>query len=511
MTSPDTLTADSLYLFDSLTAMASKFSGALQLTDLDDFIGPSQECIKPTPVKKTEVVKVNKKRNKIKITDDGNYTVISDSSSEPVKTLPKAEISLSDCLACSGCVTSAETILVQQHSHEELFRVLAENKSGKEQYRYVVVSVSPQSRASLACHFKKSAIETGKVVSNFFLKIGAKLVLDEGYFRQISLIESGKEFVQSFSHDKKKLPLLTSACPGWICYAEKTHGNLIVPHLSSVKSPQQIAGSLVKTHISKVNGCSPSSIYHVTVMPCYDKKLEASREDFYNDIYRSKDVDLVLTTTEVLTMINSQPYSISELLSEPLCQSSEDPSYKEFHDALLTSDRLFNNSGGGSGGYLEYVFTHAAKQLFGKEVKMFDYKVVRNNKDFQEVSLYDDDGTVLLHFAFAYGFRSIQNLVQKLRRKNCRYQYVEVMACPSGCLNGGGQIKASNSATESKDALKEHRDNIRQKYDEIPYVDVSNENLPVCESYPKKDLDDIVHTKFHALQPENSVSVGMKW
>lgn len=489
--------------------MASKFSGALQLTDLDDFIGPSQECIKPTQVKKTEGVKVNKKRNKIKLTDDGSYAEINVSSNEPIKTLPKAEISLSDCLACSGCVTSAETILVQQHSHEELFKVLEENKSGTE--RYVVISVSPQSRASLASYLKKSAIETAKVISNFFLKIGAKLVLDEGYFRQLSLMESGKEFLHSFKHGKEKFPLLASACPGWICYAEKTHGDLIIPHLSSVKSAQQIAGSIIKTRLSKLNDCSPSSIYHVTVMPCYDKKLEASREDFYNDIYRSKDVDLVLTTTEVLTMINSKPYSILELLSEPVCQSNEGPSYNEFSNALLTSDRLFNNRGGGSGGYLEYVFTNAAKELFGKEVQTFDYKVVRNNKDFQEVSLYDDNGTALLHFAFAYGFRSIQNLVQKLKRKNCKYQYVEVMACPSGCLNGGGQIKDSNSVNQSKDALKEHLENIREKYDEIPHMDVSTDDIPFCDNYPKKELDDILHTKFHALQSENSVSVGMKW
>lgn len=493
--------------------MSSKFSGALQLTDLDDFIGPSQECIKPTQVKKSEGVRLNKtskKRSKIKLADDGTYTEVSESSSEPVKTLVKAEVSLSDCLACSGCVTSAETVLVQQHSHEELYKVLSANKESSDK-KYVVVSVSPQSRASFAAHFNMPTTDTAKVITKFFGKIGAQLVLDTAYFHQISLSECSNEFLNCYHHDKAKLPLLTSACPGWICYAEKTHGSLIVPHLSSVKSAQQIAGSLIKTRISSLNAASPSSVYHVTVMPCYDKKLEASREDFYNDIYSSKDVDLVLTTTEVLAMMENESLNVSDLLLEETEPDVEvSAAHKEFSDALLTSGKLFNNSGGGSGGYLEYVFKSAAKELFDREVENLDYKVVRNNKDFQEVLLRDDDGNVLLHFACAYGFRSIQNLVQKMKRKNCKYHYVEVMACPSGCLNGGGQIK--DISTQNREVLKEHLAKIQEKYDEIEPADTDlSKSISLSLKYSDTELINMLHTKFHALQTENSAPLGMKW
>lgn len=84
--------------------------------------------------------------------------------------------------------------------------------------------------------------------------------------------------------------------PGWVCYAEKTHGHFILPYISSTKSPQQIMGSMVKDYFAKLQGTSPDKVYHVTVMPCYDKKLEASREDFYSDVYRTRDVDCVITT-----------------------------------------------------------------------------------------------------------------------------------------------------------------------------------------------------------------------
>jgi len=114
--------------------------------------------------------------------------------------------------------------------------------------------------------------------------------------------------------DPSSLPILSSSCPGWICYAEKTHGDLLIPHISAVKSPQQITGSLVKDVLSKHCGVTPDRIYHVTVMQCYDKKLEASRQDFYDDIYSTKDVDLVLTAGEVEEMLKNATSSLTEIL-----------------------------------------------------------------------------------------------------------------------------------------------------------------------------------------------------
>ncbi|KAJ7383618.1 hypothetical protein OS493_026804 [Desmophyllum pertusum] len=230
--------------------MAAGFSGALQLTDLDDFITPSQECIKP--------VKVEKKPGqlaKIKIEDDGSYVQLSEGG-ERTK-LQRAQITLNDCLACSGCITSAESVLITQQSQEELYKIIENNlklaKEGiSEGQKVIIVSVSPQSRASVAAKFRLNVTETAKKLTTFFKDLGVHHVFDTTFSRDFSLAESQREFVQRLKSqqlgEKKGIPMLASACPGWVCYAEKTHGSYILPYISTTKSPQQIMGSLVKSH-----------------------------------------------------------------------------------------------------------------------------------------------------------------------------------------------------------------------------------------------------------------------
>ncbi|XP_038691966.1 protein NAR1-like isoform X2 [Tripterygium wilfordii] len=161
--------------------------------------------------------------------------------------------------------------------------------------------------------------------------------------------------------------MLASACPGWICYAEKQLGSYILPYISSVKCPQQTMGATIKHHICKILQLRPDEVYHVTVMPCYDKKLEASRDDFVTELeshggLRVAEVDSVLTSREILDLIQAIPLNLG-----------------------------------------------------GEEN--------------------------LLRFAMCYGFWDLQNIVRTIKLQKCKYHFVEVMACPSGCLNGGGQIK----------------------------------------------------------------------
>ncbi|XP_043944882.1 cytosolic iron-sulfur assembly component 3 [Protopterus annectens] len=399
-------------------SMASRFSGVLQLTDLDDFIAPSQECIKPIKVEK----KSGKSAAKIKIEEDGSYFQVEQDGG--VQKLEKAKITLNDCLACSGCITSAESVLITQQSHEELYRVLNQNKiAATSLQKMVVVSVSPQSRASLAAQYSLSIADATRKLNTFFKTLGVHYIFDTTFARNFSLLESQQEFVNRFQRQKEdpsSLPMLASACPGWICYAEKTHGTFIIPYISTTKSPQQIIGSLVKDFFAKQKKVTPDQIYHVTVMPCYDKKLEASREDFFSKEYQVRDVDCVITSGEVLRMLEKEGVSLSDLNPLP---------FDSMFDSV-PADCDLSHSGGGSGGYLEHIFRHAAKELFGMEVKEIAYKILKN-KDFQEVVL-EKDGAVLLRFAKAYGFRNIQNLMQKMKRGKSPYHYVEVMACPSG-------------------------------------------------------------------------------
>ncbi|XP_032930028.1 cytosolic iron-sulfur assembly component 3 [Catharus ustulatus] len=475
--------------------MAARFSGVLQLTDLDDFIAPSQECIKPVQVDK----KPGKAAAKIRIEADGSYFQVNQDGE--AQKLEKAKISLNDCLACSGCITSAESVLVSQQSHEELCKLLALNKAAAaHEQKLVVVSVSPQSRASLAARCKLGLLETAQKLTMFLKSLGVHYVFDTTFSRNFSLLESQQEFVRRFQRradDKKALPMLASACPGWICYAEKTHGSFIIPHISTTKSPQQVMGSLVKGYFAEQQHLSPDRIYHVTVMPCYDRKLEASRPDFFNQEYQTRDVDCVITTGEVLKLLEQEGVSLADVDPAPL-------------DTLLgvPSGELRGHAGGGSGGYLEHIFTHSALQLFGIHVDSIHYRPLKN-KDFQEVTL-ERDGEVLLHFALAYGFRNIQNLVQKLKRGKCPYHYVEVMACPSGCLNGGGQIKLEGESS------KEELQKVERLYESLR-AEVPEENQAVRELYQhwlggwgSDRALQVLHTQYHAVERANS-ALNIKW
>ncbi|XP_069875902.1 cytosolic iron-sulfur assembly component 3-like isoform X1 [Dipodomys merriami] len=475
--------------------MASPFSGALQLTDLDDFIGPSQDCIKP--------MKVDKKPGggvaKIHIEDDGSYfQVHADGGTQK---LERARVSLNDCLACSGCVTSAETVLITQQSHEELRKVLDANKTAAPgEQRLVVVSISPQSTASLAVRFQLDPTDAARKLTSFFKKLGVHYVFDTAFSRNFSLLESQREFVRRFQRQadsKEALPVLASACPGWICYAEKTHGSLVLPYLSTVRSPQQVMGALVKDFFTQQQHLTPDKVYHVTVMPCYDKKLEASRPDFLSREHPAREVDCVLTTGEVFQLLEEEGVSLLEL--EPAAL-----------DSLTggTCEEPTSHRGGGSGGYLEHVFRYAAQELFGIHVDEVTYRPLRN-KDFQEVAL-EREGRVLLHFATAYGFRNIQNLVQKLKRGRCPYHYVEIMACPSGCLNGGGQLKAAD--TPSKQLLLQ----VERKYSMVRTR--APEDIPEVQELYQRWLQGegselagrLLHTQYHAVERPSS-GLSIRW
>lgn len=221
---------------------------------------------------------------------------------------------------------------------------------------------------------------------------------------------------------------MSSVCPGFVCYAEKTHGQLIVPLLSRVKSAQQVMGILVKRFLQE-RGLDATNAYHTTVMPCYDKKLEATR----NGSDLDKEVDLVLTPIEIEVMLNNENVNISEVIPRKLDSITEEPNGRQ----------LVSHLGSGSGGYTENVFRFIASKLFTQYYKsdqQLNYKTVRN-KDFIELTLEDESGSKLLSFAIVNGFRNIQTIVQRIKRKSSHYHYVEVMACPSGCLNGGAQLR----------------------------------------------------------------------
>ncbi|XP_025987991.1 probable cytosolic Fe-S cluster assembly factor AGAP009023 isoform X2 [Solenopsis invicta] len=469
--------------------MASRFSGALQITNLDDFITPSQECIKPIEMQANKSIT----GAKIKIQSDNAHLALNEIE-QPQK-LQKVEITLTDCLACSGCITSAESVLVTQQSREELLRVfqekVAQQNIGSTDSKYIIVSLSVQPVLSLAQRYELTPEQALSKLAGFFYRLGADAVLDMTMADDFVLLEAAKEFVERYKASKEgmknQLPMLSSSCPGWVCYAEKTHGNFILPHISVTKSPQQIMGSLVKYHLAEIIGLSPEQIYHVTVMPCYDKKLEASREDFYNQQRKMRDVDCVITSIELEQMLNEDGLILNEIdegeIKQPFGSYSEE-----------IGTKLWGHSGSGSGGYADFIFRYAAKNLFDEDNVTVDFKSLRN-LDFQEAELKRND-QVLLKFAIINGFRNIQNIVQKMKK---------------GCLNGGAQVRPDGNIQ-----ARELASTLETMYRKLP-LSKPEENTVVQNLYKTwlggehtDKVNAYFNTQYHEIQKMNT-ALAIKW
>ncbi|KAG7449519.1 iron hydrogenase [Guyanagaster necrorhizus] len=493
------------------------FSGALTLTDLNDFIGPSQTCIKP--VEQTNFISGAEKdagaaATEIRVDSSGSYYEVSadglsslrNNSSSGTK-LEQAEVNLNDCLACSGCITSAESVLITLQSHIEVLKVLESNPSSEfcDSRKTPVISIAPQSLASLAASLSDSSSTHLRVSPRQVLRrlrrfckdvLGFAYVFDTTFARHLALREHVTEFVERQEKHRNKnsmgdghetadrcLPMLASACPGWICYAEKAHSEML-PFIAQTKSPQQIMGTLVKNWMGSKWGKLPHEIYHVSVMPCYDKKLEASRSDFYNEVYSTRDVDCVITTGELELILREKGWDLSKSISGELDMPSVSLVPDPNNVSEDTLPELINHPGSSSGSYLQEIISHVVKT---SEMPLVLSVRQMRNSDYEEYILrteaVDNTGQVIFKGAKCYGFRNLQNVVRKVGKekgvhvgtgatgrlgdvatsrrikrgagsndaKERPYDYVEVMACPGGCVNGGGQLKAPSTIIKDTD------------------------------------------------------------
>ncbi|CAB3401275.1 unnamed protein product [Caenorhabditis bovis] len=252
------------------------FSGVVKLSNVSDFIAPNLDCIIPLETKRvkkaepTVQIRTKEERKKPKI--------------ESIK------ISLADCLACNGCITSAETVLIEEQSLSKVWESVAT-------FRLSIVTVSPQAVCSIAAKLAIPVEETARRISRFFISRGVRHVVDSSFGRQfcLSLLMEEMESVPSTSR-----PLLSSACPGFVCYAEKSQGELLVPRISKIRSPQAVTGALVKNYLALKYKIEPCQIFHATVMPCFDKKLEASREQFLVPGTKIRETDCVVSTGHLI-------------------------------------------------------------------------------------------------------------------------------------------------------------------------------------------------------------------
>lgn len=482
-------------------------SAILSADDLNDFISPGVACIKPVetlPKQAPEEINVCPPSMfplSLLMSGSQAYEVTTEDKLQQ-ENAPPAQISLTDCLACSGCVTSAEAVLVSLQSHSEVLHALDSqpsidlsvigngNKANGSGGRLFVASVSPQVRASLAATYGASEVEAGWMIDQLLggtqgLATGGKFgngfswIVDTNAMREASLVLGADEVTESLQNSGPqaaskddgtsttipKKPILSSACPGWVCFAEKTHPH-VLPHLSRLKSPQALTGTLLKTVLSQRFNIRPDQIWHVSIMPCFDKKLEASREELTDIYWRPpsttasaqpvRDVDCVITAREILMLADTRGISFPALPRAPVSRPTfPDPTLSSF--LFPDYHRKQASEAGTSGGYLHHILqtqlslnpSNALETTRGRNADVVEYAITSPNQE-----------QPIFKAARYYGFRNIQNLVRKLRpqRKSrlpggrtaaggglgMDYAYVEVMACPGGCTNGGGQIKVDD-------------------------------------------------------------------
>lgn len=385
-------------------------------------------------------------------------------------------------------------------------RVLSDLELELQTPREIVVSLSLQSISSLASiHGIREPQEAAEKLASFFISIGCDKVYDLNIARHLALVETHREYRQK-KRDNVIGPILSSVCPGWICYVEKTNGDLVIPQLSKVRSPQQIMGALIKRSL-EANRSKRKNIFHVTVMPCFDKKLEASRRDFISEEDGCKDVDCVLTPIELEEILKREDVSLSLFERRPL-------------DLLIDCEigtPLTSHHGSSSGGYADNLFLNEVRSVLDCRIEEIldnvEYVISRNN-DFIELSLKNLQSKVessqLPRIAIINGFRNIQTVMQRLKRKMITYDYLEVMACPSGCINGGAQSKPS-----SLDDQQAWIQRVKDVYRKVAPTNLSTSCSDTGNSllYERLGIDEMIrhellYTNFHSVPKSSSLEVS---
>lgn len=352
------------------------------------------------------------------------------------------------CTNCGQCVNHCPTgALTEKNYIEEVWSAIADKS------KHVVVQTAPAVRVGLGeeLGFDPGTRVTGKLVSAL-KRLGFDTVLDTDFTADLTIMEEGTELLTRLKRilvDKDssvKLPMATSCSPGWIKYVEHMYPESL-EHLSSCKSPQQMFGALVKTYYAKARNIDPESIVSVSIMPCTAKKFEANRPEMHDSGF--KDVDYVLTTRELAIMIKQAGIDFLKL---------EDMHYDRLMGESTGAGVIF----GATGGVMEAALRTAYELVTGREVPFehLDIKPVRGMEGIKEASITIEkplkewaflDG-VTLNCAVSHGLANAHKVMERVSRGESNYHFIEFMACPGGCLGGGGQPIPTNPEIRAKRA-----------------------------------------------------------
>lgn len=339
--------------------------------------------------------------------------------------LPMAE---TDCVLCGQCsLVCPVGAIVEEDSTAAVRRAI------QDPAKHVVVQVAPSVRVALGDEFgfAPGAIVTGQMTTALRM-LGFDKVFDTNFAADLTIMEEGSELLERLNKGGK-LPLITSCSPGWVTFVEKHHPELM-EHLSTAKSPQGMFGAVVKTYYAQQMGWDPHDIVSVSVMPCTAKKFEARRPELGRDGYQ--DVDYVLTTRELAKLIRYEGLELKVLPES------------EFDSPLGTATgagAIF----GATGGVMEAALRTAYELYTGKTLKKLEFEAVRGFDGIKE-AVIDLNGTPL-KVAVAHTLKNAEELLKRAHE----YAFLEIMACPGGCIGGGGQPIGTDNALRQKriDAL----------------------------------------------------------
>jgi len=340
---------------------------------------------------------------------------------------PAGDISLAEspCIKCGQCAAHCPTGAIVEH--DETATVWA---ALRDPDKYCTVQIAPSVRVALGEEFGyPPGTNLTKKIYSVLRRLGFKAVFDTNFSADLTIMEEANEFVQRLTKNKGPLPLITSCCPAWTDYMEKYHHDF-VDNFSTAKSPQQMLGVMAKTYYSEQVGIDPATHYQVSIMPCTAKKYELERTD---EMFASgyKDVDVALTTREFARMIKQSGIDFASIPDgEP--------------DSILGSYSGAGTIFGVTGGVMEAAIRTAYFFVTGTNLpaEAINIQPVRGLKGVKEAEV-DVAGTTI-RVAVAHGMANVGKVLNKVREarekgEELPYHFIEVMACPGGCIGGGGQ------------------------------------------------------------------------
>lgn len=380
------------------------------------------------------------------------------------------------CTFCGQCLSVCPTgALTEKSNIKEVWKLLESDK-------HIIVQVAPAVRVALGEMFGRNPGESveGEMVTAL-KNLGFEKVFDTNFAADLTIMEEANEFVQRLN-GKGKLPILTSCCPGWVNFMEQQFSDLIdIP--SSCKSPHEMFGAIAKTYYAEKIGKKAEDIKVVSVMPCISKKYEAKRDELENEGY--SDVDIVLTTRELGAMIKEAGIDFNNL-------------EKSDFDNPMGESTGAGDIFGTSGGVIEATIRTAYDTITGEELEKVEFEELRGLKGIKQAKV-DINGREI-KIAVANGLGNTRKLLEKLRKKEIELDAIEVMACPGGCIGGGGQPYHNGKISILKERSKglyqiDKNKKLRKSY-QNPYIKkLYQEYLGEVGSEKAKEL---LHTSYKA-------------